>query len=72
MWSSKSWLRITIDDRYHACTYPDIEVHMMASEEQGIFGVESLVHKCYHYIAMNLEKFSVSYLSLLPLKIREH
>ena len=33
--------------------------------------VESLVHQCYHYIAMNLEKFPVTYLSLLPLKIRE-
>jgi hypothetical protein len=33
--------------------------------------VESLVHQCYHYIAMNLEKFPVSYLSLLPLKVRE-
>ena len=33
--------------------------------------VESLMHQCYHYIAMNLEKFPVSYLSLLPLKIRE-
>ena len=33
--------------------------------------VESLVHQCYHYITMNLEKFPLSYLSLLPLKIRE-
>jgi hypothetical protein len=33
--------------------------------------VESLVYQCYHYIAMNLEKFPVSYLSLLPLKVRE-
>ena len=32
---------------------------------------ESLVHQCYHYIAMNLERFPVSYLSLLPLKVRE-
>ena len=32
---------------------------------------ESLVHQCYHYIAMNLEQFPVSYLSLLPLKVRE-
>ena len=32
---------------------------------------ESLVCQCYHYVAMNLEKFPVSYLSLLPLKIRE-
>ena len=35
------------------------------------FLVESLVHQCYHYIAMNLEKFPVSCLSLLPLEIRE-
>ena len=35
------------------------------------FLVESLVHQCYHYIAMNLEKFPVSYPSLLPLKTRE-
>jgi hypothetical protein len=35
------------------------------------FAVESLVHQCYHYIAMNLEKFPVNYLSLLPLKVRE-
>ena len=35
------------------------------------FLVESLVHQCYHYIAMNLEKFPVSYLSLLPLKSRK-
>ena len=35
------------------------------------FAVESLVHQCYHYIAMNLEKFSVSYLSLLPLRVRK-
>jgi hypothetical protein len=40
----------------------------MAEQEQL---VESLVHQCYHYIAMNLEKFPVSYLSLLPLKVRE-
>jgi hypothetical protein len=33
--------------------------------------VESLIHQCYHYIAMNLEKFPVSYLSLLPVKVRE-
>ncbi len=42
---------------------------MMAQE--GRFAVESLVHQCYHYIAMNLEKFPVSRLSLLPLKVRE-
>ena len=35
------------------------------------FLVESLIHQCYHYIAMNMEKFPVSHLSLLPLKIRE-
>ena len=33
--------------------------------------VESLVHQCYHYIAMNLEQFPVSCLSLLPLTVRE-
>ena len=33
--------------------------------------VESLVHQCYHYVAMNLEKFSISNLSLLQIKIRE-
>ena len=33
--------------------------------------VDPLVQQCYHYIAMNLEKLPVSYLSLLPLKMRE-
>ena len=32
--------------------------------------VESLVDQCQHYIAMHLEKFPTSYLSLLPLRIR--
>ena len=36
----------------------------MAQQEQLL--VESLVHQCYHYITMNLEKFPVSYLSMLP------
>ena len=60
--------RATIDDHYRICTYIHVK---MAQEEQGTFPVDSLVHQCYHYIAMNLEKFPVSYLSLLPLKIRE-
>ena len=41
----------------------------MAEQKQQL--VKSLVHQCYHYIAMNLEKFPISYLSLLPLKMRE-
>ena len=44
----------------------------MAKQGQLVeFVVESLVHQCYHYIAMNLEQFPVSYLSLLPLRVRE-
>ena len=46
-----------------------VELTSMA-KQLGNF-VESLVHQCYHYIAMNLEQFPVSYLSLLPLKVRE-
>ena len=34
--------------------------------------VDTLVHQCYHYLATNLEKFPVSCLSLLPLKMREY
>ena len=33
--------------------------------------VESLVDRCQHYIAMHLEEFPASHLSLLPLKTRE-
>ena len=33
--------------------------------------VESLVDQCQHFIAMNLDEFPVSHLSLLPLKTRE-
>ena len=44
---------------------------MSATCDSTGFEVESLVHQCYHYIAMNLEQFPVSYLSLLPLTVRE-
>ena len=44
---------------------------MSATCDSTGFDVESLVHQCYHYIAMNLEQFPVSNLYLLPLKVRE-
>ena len=43
----------------------------MAQKIRSAVAVESLVEQCYHYVAMNLEKFPVGYLSLLPLKVRE-
>ena len=52
----------TIDDHYHTCTCRFLSKDGSART----FLVESLVHQCYHYIAMNRKKFPVSYLSLLP------
>ena len=51
-------------------TIPTREFRKIMSNKTSL-GVESLVHQCYHYIAMNLEKFPVCNLSQLPLKIRE-
>ena len=43
----------------------------MSDTETKRFAVESLVQQCQLYILMHVEDFPVSFLSLLPLSVRE-